>query len=95
MKLCSKTTKKLISNKLIQPKAFCRNFKDVSFETVSDVSPSYLKKAFKTHNLTFEEGFTCFILKCMICTKTVDKKIDTDKIYINKTTGKQIFRKLF
>lgn len=62
-----------------------RKLKDIAFEDVPvvEVSTATIKKCLKENHLNYEDGFTCFIIKCVFCNH--DNK---SSIYVNKTTGK-------
>ncbi|XP_056635321.1 mitochondrial DNA helicase [Diorhabda sublineata] len=62
---------------------FTRNYNDIAVDQIPEVSKTVVKKAFKQNNLSFEEGFTCFLTTCSFCSKTSKNA----KLYINKTTG--------
>lgn len=61
-----------------------RQLKEVAFEDVpiSEISTPTIKKSLKQHGFIYEDGFTCFIIRCTFCGH--EKK---SKVYINKTTG--------
>lgn len=85
-KLCSKASRQLLRNHVFTTNHATKRFMELAIENVPDVSPASLKRAFNSHNLAFEEGYTCFTLKCSICSS--NKKNDPQKIFVNKTTGK-------
>lgn len=58
---------------------------ELSFEDIPEVSPSIIKKTLNKNNISFEEGYTCFIVTCPVCSKTSKKPAST--LYINKMTG--------
>lgn len=77
-----KNVVKIISNIRV------RTYYDVNLENIPEVSPALIKKTLKTSNINYEDGYTCFIAKCMFCNKSTNtSKPPTAKIYINKTTG--------
>lgn len=61
-----------------------RNY-ELSFEDIPEVSSSIIKKTLNKHNISFEEGYTCFIITCPVCTRNTKKPVST--VYINKMTG--------
>lgn len=62
---------------------FTTNYNDISVDEIPEVSKIIIKKALKQNNLSFDEGFTCFITPCSFCSKAIKNA----KLYINKTTG--------
>ncbi|XP_045483624.1 mitochondrial DNA helicase [Harmonia axyridis] len=62
-----------------------KTFKNASVEDVPSVSSSSIKKTFKSSNIEFEEGHTCFKTQCPICKLNSKPTIST--LYVNKTTG--------
>lgn len=76
-----------ISNMKILLHQTHRKIKDIAFQDlpVSEVTPSIIKKHIKESGLIYEDGFTCFIIRCGFCDK--EKK---SKTYINKNTGNKI-----
>ncbi|XP_072380128.1 mitochondrial DNA helicase [Diabrotica undecimpunctata] len=65
------------------PVIITRLYNDLAIEAIPEISKTTIKKAMKTNNFQFEEGFTCFTTPCTLCPK-VSKGA---KLYINKTTG--------
>ncbi|CAH1972784.1 unnamed protein product [Acanthoscelides obtectus] len=61
---------------------FKRNMNDIAVESIPEVSSVSIKKTLRNHT-SFEEGHTCFIMSCNLCTR----KPKVARIYINKTTG--------
>ncbi|CAH1972779.1 unnamed protein product [Acanthoscelides obtectus] len=55
---------------------------DIAVESIPEVSSVSIKKTLRNHT-SFEEGHTCFIMSCNLCTR----KPKVARIYINKTTG--------
>ncbi|XP_018327225.1 uncharacterized protein LOC108738342 [Agrilus planipennis] len=53
-------------------------------DDIPEVSPSIIKKALSSANITFEEGNTCFIVPCSVCCKSSKA---APKLYINTMTG--------
>lgn len=47
------------------------------------ISVKYIKELLTSHNIEFEDGFTCLITKCPVCNTPQE-----DGMFINKTTGK-------
>lgn len=86
--LCLNALKRKISvlnlNMKFSPYQSYRKIRDVTFENnpMTVVSSALIKKQFKEKKLNHEEGFTCFIIKCIFCGST--KK---SNLYVNKTTG--------
>lgn len=65
-----------------------RTYYDVGLENIPEVSTALIKKTLKTSNISYEDGYTCFIAKCTFCNRsTNNSKQPVAKIYINKTTG--------
>ncbi|XP_030746824.1 twinkle protein, mitochondrial-like isoform X2 [Sitophilus oryzae] len=64
-----------------------RKYNNINFEDIPEVSPGKIKKTFNINGLSFEEGYTCFISKCIICKNVKDETKSTPKLYINKNTG--------
>lgn len=64
-----------------------RNYNELPFEDIPEVSPAIIKKTFKSYNVSFDEGFTCFITSCPLCSK-IGTKTPGRSLYINKATGK-------
>lgn len=73
-----------ISNMRILLYPSCRQIREVAFEDVpvSEVSTATIKKALKQYGFIYEDGFTCFIIRCTFCGH--EKR---SKVYINKKTG--------
>nr|CAH7758152.1 unnamed protein product [Callosobruchus chinensis] len=59
-----------------------RNMNDIAVESIPEVSATSIKKSLRNHT-NFDEGHTCFIMPCNLCTR----KPKVARIYINKTTG--------
>nr|CAI5839557.1 unnamed protein product [Callosobruchus analis] len=59
-----------------------RHMNDIAVESIPEVSTTSIKKTLRNHT-SFEEGHTCFIMSCNLCTR----KPKIARIYINKTTG--------
>ncbi|KAJ8953200.1 hypothetical protein NQ318_003239, partial [Aromia moschata] len=63
-----------------------RNYNDISFEDIPEVSTASIKKTLKANNISYDDGYTCFVTQCPFC--TLQKNLSsTAKVYINKTTG--------
>lgn len=58
---------------------------ELSFEDIPEVSSSIIKKTLNKNNISFEEGYTCFIIHCPVCCKSTKKP--TSSVYLNKMTG--------
>lgn len=56
-------------------------------EPVPGVSISQIKQSLKQKQITTVEGHACIIIECPICDF---EKLKKAKIYINKTTGKEL-----
>lgn len=76
-----------ISSKIIVTKSFKRNFNDLPFDDIPEVSPASIKKVLRAQSLQFEEGYACFITCCPMCKKNAKMTLSS-KIYIDKATGK-------
>jgi hypothetical protein len=79
----------LSTPKILTPNLFTRNYNDIPFEDVPEVSPALIKKTLNNQKVSFEEGFTSFIIACPICSGNAIKntKGNLQNVYINKTTG--------
>lgn len=80
---------KLIRKSVFKQKtniAIVRYYNDVKFEDIPDISAVEIKKVLKK-NVSYEEGYTCYIICCPVCHKSKSQKAVASKIYINKTTG--------
>lgn len=69
-----------------------RNYNNIDFEDIPDVTPASIKRILKQNSISFEEGYTSFITYCLLCGKQVSNgaaKLPpcTNKFFINKTTG--------
>ena len=60
-------------------------FHTLSYEKNFKPSPNELTKVFKENKIDFEEGFTCYKIKCPLCQEK--KKTQSNYLYINKPTG--------
>ncbi|KAB0795922.1 hypothetical protein PPYR_09983 [Photinus pyralis] len=67
-------------------KTCTRQFNDISFEDISDISPTVIKRALNSHKLSYEEGHTCFLINCPVCQRKA-KSLSNPKLFINKKTG--------
>ncbi|CAH1366787.1 unnamed protein product [Tenebrio molitor] len=79
----------LSTPKILTPNLFTRNYNDIPFEDVPEVSPALIKKTLNNQKVSFEEGFTSFIIACPLCSGNAIKntKGNLQNVYINKTTG--------
>lgn len=70
-----------------------RNYNDIPFEDIPEVSPAVIKKTLNNRKLNFNDGFTCFIILCPLCSSQSTKKSKSivPNLYINKTTGNFFF----
>ncbi|KAK9876163.1 hypothetical protein WA026_011279 [Henosepilachna vigintioctopunctata] len=59
-----------------------RHFKNASIEDVPEVSQALIKRIFRSNNMKFEEGYTCFTTDCHLCHHNMKSTL-----YVNKTTG--------
>ncbi|EFA00172.2 mitochondrial DNA helicase [Tribolium castaneum] len=75
----------LLSKKVLNLSVHTRKFNDVPFEDIPEVSSTLIKRVLNKTKISFNEGFTCFIIACPFCTKRAKSNIH--KLYINKTTG--------
>lgn len=81
----------LPKHKYLKHNIFCtheiiRNYNTVdsaSNQVSNSVSVKYIKELLTSHNIEFEDGFTCLITKCPVCNTPQE-----DGMFINKTTGK-------
>ncbi|KAJ8924787.1 hypothetical protein NQ315_000940 [Exocentrus adspersus] len=64
-----------------------RTYNDVRLDSIPEVSPALIRKTLKANNITYEDGYTCFIAQCAFCHKSTNSTKSTSKLYINKTTG--------
>lgn len=63
-----------------------RSFNDMAFDDIpTAVTPGLIKQTLKQHDVSFEDGYTCFMTSCPNCAKQAKS---TSKLYINKTTGR-------
>lgn len=58
-------------------------------DLVSGISLFQIKQILKQRHIVAIEGHACIIIECPICDYEKSKKA---KIYINKTTGKEIYK---
>lgn len=62
------------------------------------VSLAEMKRFLRKHEIPFEDGYTCLRVDCFFCKKSHRKKKyfpwDSDKLYVNKTTGKCTAKKI-
>lgn len=63
-----------------------RQVTDVSFEDSADVSPNLIKRTLTSNQVSYEEGYTCFIINCPECHRPTKPSTST-RLYINKMTG--------
>lgn len=75
--------------KLVQRNVYCThdlirkyNTVDSGSSKASKVSVTHIKELLASHNIEFEDGFTCLITKCPVCNTPQE-----DVLFINKTTG--------
>lgn len=64
---------------------FVRQYNEVPLDEIPEVSPSKIKAFLKRHNISFEDGYTGFLIPCPKCHK--GSKATATHVYINKTTG--------
>ncbi|KAJ3662790.1 hypothetical protein Zmor_007118 [Zophobas morio] len=75
----------LCTQRTLKSKLIVRNYNDIPFEDIPEVSPAMIKKILNDKKISFDEGFTCFIVHCTCHKKT--SKNTPKNLYINKTTG--------
>ncbi|XP_037087742.1 twinkle protein, mitochondrial-like [Pollicipes pollicipes] len=52
------------------------------------VDEAKIRNVLKANNISFELGFTCFIMDCIFCKhKKAGRKSDSEKMYVNMITG--------
>lgn len=71
--------------------AIARHYNDLKFEDIPNISAVEIKKVLKKNNISYEEGYTCYIICCPVCHKNKSQKAVSSKTYINKTTGKGLY----
>ena len=59
-----------------------------SSKASNTISVTHIKELLTSHNIEFEDGFTCLITKCPVCNTPQE-----DGMFINKTTGKFLIKK--
>lgn len=64
-----------------------RGYNELKFEDVPEVSSLIIKKVLNKNNVSFEEGYTSFIITCSMCHKNTKKPLP---VYINKMTGTSV-----
>lgn len=84
--------KSKISNMNIMFHQSFKRLKTVVIEDVpmSEVTTATIKRKFKENGIIYEDGFTCFIIRCSFCGQE-----NKSKIYVNKTTGINFTLKIF
>ncbi|XP_022902467.2 mitochondrial DNA helicase [Onthophagus taurus] len=64
------------------PGIFYRNINNIALDDTPHITSSEIKKVLNGNNVSFEEGYTCYLAKCSVC------NVDTKRhLYINKITG--------
>lgn len=71
---------------------FIRKIHNVDLSDIPKLAVANIRKVLRQKGFAVQDGFTSLTTKCTICTeeKVEQKKVD-NKLYVNKTTGKEFF----